>query len=332
MHKIDILIPQYSETDSVIKPLLDSIAIQQAVDMSSIGVIIRNDGSDTRLSDAFLSSYPFDVDYAVCPHKGVSATRNACLDASDAELVIFCDADDMFYSPTALWFIANQYDHQPFDAMVSVFIEQTKDPMTGATAFIERGRAEQGGVDSTFVHGKAFRRRYLTDNGIRFGDALTIHEDSYFNILAQSLTDRAIYCPFPWYMWRWRDESVCRHDPKYILKTYNNMLESNSALIREFIRRGKPELASRFATMMMFDAYFTMNKREWIDQENKAFRDATERRFNDYVSEFESVASSLSEAERQQILTGLRTRFSMEGMGFESITYPEWIKHIKALA
>ena len=44
---LDILIPQYKETDEVIKPLLDSIAIQQNVDLENeVGVIICNDGDN----------------------------------------------------------------------------------------------------------------------------------------------------------------------------------------------------------------------------------------------------------------------------------------------
>ena len=56
--KLQILVPQYHETDQVIKPLLDSIAIQQNVDFNEVGVIIVNDGSKVRLSKTFLKSYP----------------------------------------------------------------------------------------------------------------------------------------------------------------------------------------------------------------------------------------------------------------------------------
>ena len=100
--KLQILIPQYEETDDVVKPLLDSIAIQQNVDMNEIGVIIVNDGTDVRLSDELLNSYPFKVEYILNKHKGVSATRNACLDHATADYVMFCDADDMFYNACGL--------------------------------------------------------------------------------------------------------------------------------------------------------------------------------------------------------------------------------------
>ena len=101
--KLQILIPQYQETDDVVKPLLDSIALQQNVPMEEIGVIICNDGSDVFLSDKLLSAYPFDIQYHHEPHRGVSGTRNACLDYAEADYVMFCDADDMFANVCGLW-------------------------------------------------------------------------------------------------------------------------------------------------------------------------------------------------------------------------------------
>ena len=104
--KLDILIPQYQETDTDVKNMLDSIAIQQNVDLKEdVGVIIVNDGSDVFLSEELLSSYPFTIEYYKNEHKGVSATRNACLDHSKAEYVMFCDADDMFIDGRGLFWI-----------------------------------------------------------------------------------------------------------------------------------------------------------------------------------------------------------------------------------
>ena len=49
--KLQILVPQYKETDEIIKPLLDSIEVQQNVDLKNeVGVIIVNDGTDVHLS------------------------------------------------------------------------------------------------------------------------------------------------------------------------------------------------------------------------------------------------------------------------------------------
>ena len=177
--KLQILIPQFKETDSVIKPLLDSIALQQSIDMNEIGAIICNDGSDVFLSEDLLNSYPYKIEYHKEPHRGVSATRNACLDYATADYVMFCDADDMFYNICGLWIIFREMN-TGFDSIVSAFIEETRNPQTNTVEYINHD------MDSTFVHGKVHRRQYLIDKQIRFNDKLTIHEDSYFNILCCS--------------------------------------------------------------------------------------------------------------------------------------------------
>lgn len=202
--KLQILIPQYKETGDVVKPLLDSIAIQQNVDFNEIGVIICNDGSDVRLSDELINGYPFEVQYHIEPHRGVSGTRNACLDHATADYVCFCDADDMFYNACALWIVFREIENGGFDTLVSAFIEETRDPSNGQAVYVNHD------MDSTFVHGKFHKREYLLKEKIRWNDALTIHEDSYFNCLCQKLTQDAKYCQTPFYLWRWRDDSVCR--------------------------------------------------------------------------------------------------------------------------
>ena len=191
MKRLEFLIPQYNETDEVVKPLLDSIAIQQNVQMEDIGVIIVNDGSDVFLSDSLLSAYPFDIAYLHEPHKGVSAARNIALDHATAEYVMFCDADDMFMNACGLYILFREMDQGSFDSLVSVFVEESRDPVTKAPVYLNRE------MDSTFVHGKVHRRQFLQQNGIRWNDSLTVHEDSYFNCLCQKLAKELKYCPTP---------------------------------------------------------------------------------------------------------------------------------------
>lgn len=322
--KLDILVPQYKETKEVIKPLLDSIALQQLVDFREIGVIIVNDGSDVLLDEEWLNSYPFKVTYYKNEHLGVSATRQKALDLSKADFVMFCDADDMFYNMCGLWIVFREM-RLGFDSFVSVFVEETKNPQNGEHIFINRE------MDSTFVHGKVHRRGYLLEQNIKWNPALTIHEDSYFNILCQKLSPNVKYCPTPFYLWKWRDESVCRSDFKYILKTYNNMLDSNTALVKEFLQRGRPQDAQFYATNMIYDAYFTMNKNEWINQENKEYRDATEKRFAQYYKDHKVLFEALPIGIKAQILQGLRNRFYQEGMLLETQTFEQWITHIQEL-
>lgn len=319
--KLQILVPQYKETDDIVKPLLDSIALQQNVDFSEIGVIICNDGTDVHLSDKLLNSYPFGIEYHLEPHRGVSATRNACLDYATADYVMFCDADDMFYSMCGLWIVFKEMEIG-FDSLTSCFTEETRHPQTKEVIYTNHD------MDSTFVHGKFHRRQYLIDKGIRWNDKLTIHEDSYFNILCQSLSPNVKYCPTPFYLWKWRDESVCRHDPKYILKTYNNMIDSNDALIDTLVEKGAVEKGIFYVAVMIFDAYYTMCKPEWIDQENQMYRQAVEKRFAEYYAKYKETWDKIPTVDKMQISQGIRGRSVMEGMQMETMTIDEWLSKL----
>lgn len=321
--KLEFLIPHYKESAEVIESLLDSIAIQQNIDFNQIGAIIAYDGDKAlKLPQTEWDiKYPFQIKHIHCKHNGVSATRNAALDASTADYVMFCDADDMFCHVCGLYILFREMDIG-FDTLTSCFIEETRHPETKEPMYINRD------MDSTFVHGKVHRRKYLLERDIRFNPSLTIHEDSYFNILAQNLTQEAKYCPTPFYLWKWRDESVCRHDPDYILKTYNNMLDSNDALVSEFLRRGHDDKANFYTGFMIFDAYYTMNKKEWIDKTNESYRNAVEKRFTSYYKKHKSKWDKLTEQEKMAISNGVRTRSVMEGMPMETITIDSWLKHI----
>ena len=209
--------------------------------------------------------------------------------------------------------------------MTSIFVEETRNPETGEPFYINR---EQ---DATFVHGKIHRRQYLIDKNIRWNPKLTIHEDSFFNIQCANLSQNVKYCVAPFYLWKWRDESVCRHDPKYILKTYKNMLDSNDALIDEFRKKGYPDKAAFYTAFMIFDAYYTMNKPEWINQENKEYRDSTEKRFSDYYKKHKKTWEMIPSQDKMQISQGVRSRSISEGMQMEAMTVDEWLNHVEKL-
>ena len=324
--KLQILVPQYKETEQIIKPLLDSIEVQQNVDLvNDVGVIIVNDGTNIHLSQEFLNRYSFPIEYHLTEHSGVSATRNKCLDYATADYVMFCDADDMFYNACGLYIIFREIENGGFDSLVSVFIEESRDSVTKEPIYINHD------MDSTFVHGKVHNRKFLLKNNIRWNENLTIHEDSYFNCLCQRLAKELKYSQTSFYLWRWRDNSVCRHDPKYILKTYNNMLDSSDALVQQFLNRGHKEDAMYYSVGMIYDAYFTMNKDEWLNQENKEYRHATERRFKEYWLKYKYLHDSIPDDIKTQVIMGIKNRMYAEGMILETLTFNDWIKQVEEI-
>lgn len=320
--KLQILITQYDETDEVAKPLLDSIAIQQNVDFEKdLSVIIVNDGSDTYLSDEFLDSYPFTIEYHLEQHGGLSAARANCFKYATADYVMFCDVDDMFYNSLGLFFIFQEMDKKEFDGMCSVFIEEyCKD---GKIMYITHNQ------DTTFVHGKIYRRQFLIDEGITWNNDLKVHEDSYFNIQALMLAKEKRYMKAPFYLWKYRKESTCRRDPKYILKTYHNLIQSCAALARRFVQKQRLQQAKELVTSMVYDTYLTMQKADWWLEENKELRDMNVRAFRRFFDKHKQFYKALDDATRNRILHRSVTKKSNEGVYLVKQTFDEWMKEVE---
>ena len=123
MSKLQILIPQYNEDENKIKPLLDSIAIQQDIDFNDIEVFIGNDGSNTKLSVDFLKQYKYRIQYHFFQHGRLAATRQKLFNLVTAPYVMWCDADDCFINTIALSNILLTID-VGFDSLICDFIEQ----------------------------------------------------------------------------------------------------------------------------------------------------------------------------------------------------------------
>lgn len=352
--KLEILIPHYHEEACEIQPLLDSIQLQQAVDFKDVGVIICHDGVQPDInSDSYVHcewhpkenescdlefyddaaiggnyslfhDYSFEIKQIHQEHKGVSAARNACLDTATADYVMWCDADDMFFNMMGISFIFKEIELGGFNALISVFVEETRDK-DGKPFFLNHEK------DFTFVHGKVYNRQYLIDNKIRWCESLRIHEDSYFNGIATKMTPDVKYCTHAFYLWKWRDNSVCRHDPKYILKTYNNMLDSNTALINDLLLRGRGADARGYVCSMIYTAYFTMNKKEWMEQDNQEYRNSTERYFKECWLKFRDLYYTATDEQKKKLLVSAKNKSFNEGVMFESITFDDWIRHIEEL-
>ena len=327
--KLQILVPQYKEKKEVIKPLLDSIALQQGVDFNEVGVIIVNDGyPKAKLSDKFLKSYPFKIDYHMAKdHLGVSATRNACLDYATADYVMFADSDDMFFSMVGLNIIFAEMDKPGgFNSLTTKFYEEVH--RDGKVWFTEHKK------DRTFVHGKFHRRQYLIDKNIRFNPELTVHEDSYFNYMATTLADdpnSIKYSDVPIYLWKWRNESVCRHDPLYMQKTYNNYIDSITALVDQLLERKREGNADVLICTQMFDTYYLMNTDAWLKQDNQSYRIATEKRFKKFYETYKDRFDKIDKAFKLSISNQVRANKINSGMEMEKQTFEQWIGYIKAL-
>ena len=323
--KLQLLIPQYNETDDVMRPMMESISTQQGIDLKKdIEVVIGNDGSDIKLSGEFLGGFSFPIRYLHYEHTGLPGTRRKLFEQADADYVMFCDADDMFLTNLAIYTILSFAD-KGFDALVCDFMEEVKDRKTGKILYFPHRK------DGTFVHGKVYRRQFLLDNHIVWHPDVKCHEDGGYNTLALKVAKVVKYCQIPIYLWKWRDGSICRKDPLYVPKTYTRMIHSNAWLIKDFLDRGMEEEAKYHAAVLVYGTYFMLNKPIWLDPLNVKYRYETERCFKEYYREHRELFRSIDPEVEKKIIRGTKRRVLMEGVLLEEFTFDEWIRHIEEL-
>lgn len=336
---LSILVPYYNEGEEVIKPLLDSIKFQQNIDFNEIEVVICKDGEDGQgLSQEFLDSYPYDIQYHIEPKGGVSQMRNKAFEYSTGEYVAWCDCDDQYYHCLAFWFIKREtttpmqvmINNVPtnvngFDALYSVFLEEGRNPQ-GETYFIDRMDGFQ------FVHGKVFKRSFIVNNNIHFFPECTIHEDNVLNLQVQACTQNIKWCPVPFYLWKWRDNSVCRRDPLYIKKTYPDLIKSSNYSLEWLTNKSKFDKAREVVASITLDAYYTFCHPSWKTIETQEYRDGAERYFSEYFKKWEYLWNECPDQVKMQISSGIRQREVIQGMEMETETLEQFLNRIKNLS
>ena len=107
------------------------------------------------------------------------------------------------------------------------------------------------------------------------------------------------------------------------------MLDSNSALVREFLDRGREKDAIFYATSMIYDSYYSMNCDRWWSEEGKEFLPKTMERMKEYWKDFKHLFNKTSKGEQLQIASGIRQRFFAEGLLHEKMTFDEWISKLE---
>lgn len=321
MSKLQILIPQYSEDDNKIKPLLDSIAIQQDIDFNDIEVFIGNDGSDTKLSIDFLKTYKFRIQYHYFEHGRLAATRKKLFDLVTAPYIMYCDADDEFICTIALSQILQLVD-KGFDMLVCDFMEQNAFP-DGRIIHIPHQK------DPVFVHGKVYRTEFLRENRIEWHPELHEHQDSPFNVLALTCSKNTKYFNFPIYMWCNNKESICRRNGIYHTpNTWPHMLDSYQALVNDLKDRGLGMEARYYAKYALYATYYEMSHPVWKEEKVAQQRLNTYKRLAEFVNTNYMLIKNCNEKLEEKMKEVTLKLAKRKGKMEEMPPFEEWLANI----
>ena len=323
--RLQFLVPQYKETEEVISFLLDSIEHQVDIDKNDIGVIICSDGGNYILNQEFLDKYSYDIDYIVCEHRGVSATRNSAFLLSDADYVMYCDSDDGFCNTFGIKIIFENIDlcekeKKLFDILsIQFYAEKQADRETPWSLSICNH-------NNIYIHSRVYRRDFLIENNLYFNEKIWANEDSFFNISTTFYSKNTKILNLPIYVWRGNPQSVT-HDPKYIMKTLHQLIYSNDSVIETMLilNKDKKEIAQSVFDIIC-KVYLDMNKPCWYEKGNEEYMDVTIKTLKWYINKRGLLCNYLTDTEKKNVLQD--TRKTEHYGNIESITFNDFIKKV----
>ena len=330
MAKLDIIIPHYTESEHLMHPMFEILKLQRNVKWTDFRVVIVCDGEDIALSDEFkryIDGMPFCVTWINVPHRGISAARNAGLDYSQADWVMWCDSDDAFLSTTSLQtYLRFMTDDKV--AVFSAFYEESPSRDDGRIMLLWHP-----GRDFIFVHGKVFRRKWLMDNHIRFNDDVKLHEDSYFIALAKYHLNKqdTVYIKDPLYLWQYNAASVTRKCANFVLETYDLLCKKNSALIDELLRRGMFVPAKGIVCRTITDAYCRLHSKSWNKPGNEDMIRDAEDCVALFLKHYDYIFRSAGDVVIQVGLNSLLDEMVKHG-DFDKeavIPFDEWVERLR---
>ena len=319
--KLSICVPHYEESFDICRFLFDTIETQRGIDLGEIEVLVGNDGSEHPLKVNDFEEYHYAISVYNFPHKGVSATRNALLDKAQGDYVMFCDCDDGFCQVYGLYMVFGRMKNDP-DAIISSFVEEGWQG--------DKFTLLRHDHDMQFVHGKAYKRSFLLEKEIRFNDELLIHEDGFINTLVGNEAETYEDIENPFYVWRWRDDSIVRKDKGdiFLMKTYGDLLKTRDAVCDELQQRGFINEYFDAVAKTMIDAYYEFQKPVYLDPENAREVKRAERKVKKFYEKYKKDYNECGIDRITEIMHLSRENAYRRGMRIEQVSLHEWVNHI----
>lgn len=242
---VNIIIPAYNAR-ATITHTLDSLVAQTTKNF--MVTIIDDHGEETY--DDIVEEYErrglFLKLVRLEENIGPGRARQYGIDHSSMfDYIMFIDADDIMM-PRAVQVLYKEAKKGDFNIIDSDFFrEETSQYMPAGQRPI------------TWIHGKIYKTKYLTDNNIRFLDELDRNEDSYFNLVAWNGTDKKAVLNEWTYLWCDNPTSLTHKDGEngFFFDTWDQYIFSQvKGLCKLFELRGT-EIDSGLVAVTMMHIY-----------------------------------------------------------------------------
>ena len=245
--KIDIIIPCYNSHDTIDR-CLGSILSQNVLNSCKV-TLVRDGGKPY---DDVIKRYSQVMDIQEIGYdenKGPATARNYGMDHTKNELIMFVDSDDVLANTFSVIMLCNDMYSDPANVIcIGNFLEE-----------VAPFQFKKHTKDTSFMHGKMYRRSYLNKYNIRQKENSRCNEDVGFNILALLLldnkTEKVKYSDYYAAYWIYNPKSTVRRDKENYDRSvsFRGFAENLQYVFEELNKRGKgddPNIISEKVTSM----------------------------------------------------------------------------------
>ncbi len=205
--KLSIIIPVYN-VEKYISKCLGSILCQN-LDPAEYEIIIVNDGSPDDSKSIILEYQKKNKNIVFIDqeNKGVSVARNRGLDCANGDYVLFIDPDDTLYENSIKPILEKAYQ----DNLDVLYLKLDLFDENGGFISTYEECGEENVISNGLEHPRRtylttlYRRKVIAD--IRYVEGITRGQDTVFNTMVQSVSQRCSYCAIPYYKYLVRNSS-----------------------------------------------------------------------------------------------------------------------------
>ena len=202
--KIDVIIPCHN-SHKTLDRCLGSILSQKNLEDLEV-TLVRDGGEGYKEFIDRYSSIMNIKEIGYDKNSGPAKARNFGMDNTDNEFILFVDSDDVLANAYATTVLKTEMEHNPTNVIcIGSFIEE-----------VVNYQFKPHNHDTSFVHGKLYKRAFLEKHDVRFNEETRANEDVGFNILALLSADAKLdnihYTDFTVAFWVFNGDSIARAD------------------------------------------------------------------------------------------------------------------------
>ena len=242
---IDIIIPAYNASETIERTLY-SISYQTIVD--KVNVYIINDAGKENYKKYidFFKRFMNIKEIKLKKNGGPGVAREEGIKNSRSNYITFIDSDDIFSNPKSIEYMYNAIKKNNSDIVVADFYEQST-----------VGEYRLHSHDTTWMHGKMYRRSFLKKKNIHFNDSRA-NEDNAFNHAIFIRDPKVTYLNKDVYYWLYNKNSItrsnnCEYNYTGIFGYVENMVYVLEGAIKDKV---KPDKIAALAISVFYAMYY----------------------------------------------------------------------------